>query len=97
MSLTTYKDCLKKFTVQKIRFQRFQKLNLFLSFIFMVFFVPVSVKMLTGKDISLNSSLWFIIIPVSVMIFVFFSKWVLKHYNHTLKKAEELLSDIECR
>lgn len=95
MSLPTYKNTLKEFAIQKIRFQKFQKLNVFLSIIFMVVFAPVSVKVLTGKDISQNSTLWLTILPASVIVLFFVSKWVLRHYNNALRKAEELLTEIE--
>jgi len=95
MSLPTYKNSLKEFAIQKIRFRKFQKLNVFLSFIFMVVFAPVSVKVLAGKDISQNITLWLTILPVSVIALFFVSKWVLRHYNNSLKKAEELLTEIE--
>ena len=95
MSLSTYKNTLKEFSVQKIRFQKIQKLNVILSFIFIVTFAPVSVKLIAGKDISQNITLWLTILPVSVIVLFFVSKWVLRHYNNTLTKAEELLTEIE--
>ena len=95
MNLPTYKDTLKEFAMQKIRFNKFQKLNIFLSFIFMVLFAPVAVKLIAGKDISLNITLWLTIIPAGVIVLFFVSRWVLGHYNSTLKKAEELLAEIE--
>jgi hypothetical protein len=95
MSLSTYKNTLKEFATQKIRFQKFQKLNVFLSFIFMVAFAPVSVKMLAGKDISQNITLWLTILPASAIVLFFVSRWVLRNYNNTLKEAEELLTEIE--
>ena len=95
MSLSTYKNTLKEFAIQKIRFQKFQKLNVFLSFIFMVAFAPVSVKLLAGKDIFQNLIPWLTIFPASVIVMFFVSRWVLRHYNNALKKAEELLTDIE--
>lgn len=95
LSLPTYKNTLKEFAVQKIRFQKFQKLNVYLSFLFMIAFAPVSVKLLAGKDISQNASLWLITLPASFVVLFFGSRWVLKHYNNSLKKAEELLNEIE--
>ena len=95
MSLPTYKNTLKEFAVQKIRFQKIQKLNVILSFIFIVTFAPVSVKLIAGKDISQNITLWLTILPVSIIVLFFVSKWVLRHYNNTLTKAEELLTEIE--
>ncbi|HRN49219.1 MAG TPA: hypothetical protein PLS00_00825 [Niabella sp.] len=95
ISLPTYKITLKEFAAQKIRFQKIQKLNVFLSFIFMVTFAPVSVKLVAGKDVSHNITFWLTILPASVLVLFFVSKWVLRHYNNTLKKAEELLIEIE--
>ncbi|MBP6025142.1 hypothetical protein [Ferruginibacter sp.] len=95
MTLSTYKNTLKEFAIQKIRFQKIQKLNVFLSFIFIISFAPVSVKLIAGKDISQNITLWLTVLPANVIVLFFVSRWVLKHYNNTLKKAEELLTEIE--
>ena len=95
MNLPTYKSTLKEFAVQKTRFIKFQKLNVFLSYLFMIALAPVSVKLLDGKDISQNITLWLTMLPASVIVLFFVSKWVLRHYNNTLKKAEELLAEIE--
>ena len=95
MSLPTYKNTLKEFAVQKIRFQKFQKLNVSLSFLFILAFAPVSMKLIAGKDISQNITLWLTMLPVCVIVLFFVSKWVLRHYNNTLMKAEELLTEIE--
>ncbi len=95
MRLSTYKDTLREFTIQRIRFQKIQKLNVIFSFIFMIAFAPVSVKLLAGKDISQNITLWLTILPFSLLVLYIVTKWVLSHYNHTLKRAEELLAEIE--
>ncbi|MBL0155162.1 MAG: hypothetical protein IPP93_17465 [Chitinophagaceae bacterium] len=95
MSVPTYKNTLKEFAKQKIRFQKLQKLNIFLSFRFMIVFAPVSVKLLAGKDISQNITLWLTVLPASVIVLFFVSRWVLRHYNNALQKAEELLTEIE--
>ena len=95
MTLSTYKNTLKEFAIQKIRFQKIQKLNVFLSFIFIISFAPVSVKLIAGKDISQNIALWLTVLPANVIVLFFVSRWVLKHYNNALKKAEELLTEIE--
>ena len=95
MTLSTYKNTLKEFAIQKIRFQKIQKLNVFLSFIFIISFAPVSVKLIAGKDISQNITLWLTVLPANVIVLFFVSRWVLKHYNNTLKKGEELLTEIE--
>lgn len=95
MSLPTYKNTLREFAKQKIRFQKLQKLNVFLSFIFMIVFAPVSVKLLAGKNISQNITLWLTVLPASVIVLFFVSRWVLRHYNNALQKAEELLTEIE--
>jgi phosphatidylserine synthase len=95
MSLPTYKDTLKEFAIQKIRFQKFQKLNVFLSFIFIIAFAPVSVKLLASKDISQDTTLWLTTLPASFIVLFFASRWVLRHYNNSLKKAEQLLTEID--
>lgn len=95
VSLATYANTLKEFAVKKIRFQKLQKLNVAFSFLFMIVFAPVSVKLIAGKDISQSITFWLIVVPVSVVFLFFFSRWTLKHYDHSLQKAEELLHEVE--
>ncbi|MEO5783790.1 MAG: hypothetical protein ABIQ07_10985 [Ginsengibacter sp.] len=95
LGLTSYANTLKEFAVKKIRFQKFQKLNVAFSFLFMIVFAPVSVKLLAGKDISQSISFWLIVVPVSAIFLFFFSRWTLKHYDNALQKAEELLHEVE--
>lgn len=95
VSLATYANTLKEFAVKKIRFQKFQKLNVRVSFLFMIVFAPVSIKLLAGKDVSQSISFWLIAVPVSAIFLFFFSRWTLRHYDNTLQKAEELLHEVE--
>ena len=92
---SSYAGTLKQFAVKQIRFQKLQKLVLWLSIVFMIVFVPVVIKLLALKDITHSTTYWAIILPVCVVLQFLVSRKVLKHYNHALKKAEELLNEVE--
>lgn len=93
LGLSTYTDALKAFLVKRIQFQKLQKLNVILGFIFMLVSTPVLVKLVAGKDITQHILLLVIILPSSAC-FLYFSRWTLRHYNDVLKKTEALLEEV---
>ena len=52
-------------------------------------------KISYNKNITNNKYFWIFAFPVGYLFLLFFSKWVNKYYNTSLKKAEELLKEIE--
>lgn len=88
-----YVEALKDFAIQKIRFHKFQKINITLSYLLLVTTIMLLSKIFGGKDIATGS--YFGIAFSLGFVFLFsYSKWVSKHYSNTLKKTEELLKDL---
>jgi hypothetical protein len=92
---STYADTLVVFAARKIRFQKFQQLTVYLSFLFIIVFMPVAARFFAEKDITQKPVFWLLGVLACVIFLLFFSKWVLKHYNNALKQAEALLKDVE--
>lgn len=90
----TYAETLKEFAFQKIRFHKFQRINVTLSYLLLVTIIILFPKFFGGKNITINYYFG-IAFSLGYIFLLSFSKWVSKHYNKTLQQAEELLKEIE--
>lgn len=90
-----YAETLKAFAVQKIRFHKFQQINVMLSYLLLVDTIVLMSKFFSDKDISDNKYFWIFSFPLGYIFLLFFSKWVSKKYNNTLRQAEKLLKELE--
>ncbi len=86
---------LRRFAVQKIRFNRIQKISITLSYLLMAAIIILSSKLLVGKDITLSKYFDILAFSLGYIFILFFSKWVLKNYNKSLREAEELLNELD--
>ncbi|AXT49782.1 hypothetical protein D1818_02710 [Aquimarina sp. BL5] len=94
----SYKDTLIKYTKNKKQFQSLQKISYYLSFLLIFLILPVTSKIMDGKDLftSINN-IWplIIFIPIGITFFVFFTKWVKKCYSNNINEAENILKDLQ--
>jgi uncharacterized membrane protein len=89
-----YAETLKDFAVQKIRFHKFQRINVTLSYLLLVTIVILLSKFFSGKDITGSKYFWTFSFSFGYIFLLFYSKWVLKYYNKTLRQAEDLLKEL---
>ena len=90
-----YIETIQQFANQKIRFQKFQKANAFLSYLLLVATVILLPKFFSGKDITFSKSFWTFAFSFGYIFLLFFSKWVKKYYSNSLRQAEELLKETQ--
>lgn len=90
-----YIEIIKQFANQKLRFLKYQKANAFLSYPLLVTIIILLPKFFYGKDITFSKSFWIFAFSFGYIFLLFFSKWVKKFYNNSLRQAEELLNEIE--
>lgn len=90
----TYVETIKIFALQKIKFQKLQKLNVSLGLFLMLISIPV-LSAIQGKDLSQIPYFWTLIFPLVVLFFLAFAYWVLRYYNKALNEAEKMLSEID--
>ena len=88
-----YVEALKHFAIQKIRFHKFQKINITLSYLLLVTTIMLLPKIFSGKDIA-NGNYFGIAFSLGFVFLLAYSKWVSKYYSKTLKKTEELLKEL---
>ncbi len=89
----TYIENVKLFANQKIRFLQYQNANAFLNYLLLISILIILPKYFYGKDITFIKSFWIFAFSFGYLFLLYFSKWVKKHYNHSLKEAEELLKE----
>lgn len=94
VSKMSYAEAIGNYSLQKIRFQKFQKLNISMALLFLLIVTPVFME-INGKEISKTPYFWTFIFPLGIIFFIGFSVWVLKNYNKALKNAEQILSEIQ--
>ncbi len=93
ISSKTYLDTLNDFGRRKIRFQKFQKLNVSLGLFLILVAIPV-LSAIKGVDLSETEHFWTLTFPISIIAFLGFAFWVLRSYNKSLEATEKLLSEI---
>lgn len=89
----TYLETINSFAKQKMRFQKLQKLNVFLGLLLMLLIFPV-LSAIQGKDLSHIPNFWTVIFPFFIILMLGFAYWVLKSYNKILEDTEKMLSEI---
>lgn len=89
-----YAATLKLFAAQKIKFHKFQKINITLSYLLMVTIVILLSKFFGDKDLTDNKYFWLFSFSFGYLFLLFYSRWVLKYYNKSLREAEGLLKEI---
>ena len=95
VSKKNFKQTLIDFTQGKKRFFLIQKIGIYLNFILIIISLPVAGKLMDGKDIFMDSNVWFWYIPVMVLFLILFSRWGYRHYSKTTTSAENLLKELE--
>jgi len=88
-------EVINQFANQKLRFLKYQKANAFLNYLLLVTIVILLPKFFYGKDITFSKSFWIFAFSFGYLFLLFFSKWVKKFYDNSLRQAEELLREIE--
>jgi hypothetical protein len=87
-------ETLKTFTTNKFRFYKLQKLNITLSYLLLVTIIVLLSKLFNGIDLTNNKYFWIFSFTIGYLFVFFYSKWVLKYYQKTIRQTEELLQAI---
>jgi hypothetical protein len=89
-----YVDTLKDFATQKIKFHKLQKLNLKFSYLQLVIVVLLLPKLFSKNGIPYSIYLYAFSFTCCFIFLLFFSKWVMKSYNKTIRQTEDLLNEL---
>lgn len=91
-----YKETMETYAKGKKNFVNFQKLNIVLSFVFMLLTVPVSAKLLNGENLfeTLDPKLGY----ASIFMLAFFGLliWIVtRWYKRVIRNSDTILQEIE--
>ena len=95
MSKSNYKQSLESFAKNKKQFVLVQKVSFYLNFILVIVSLPVAGKLMSGKDLFLESKVCLWYVSFGFLFLYLFSKWVFKRHKKATESAEELLNDLE--
>jgi len=90
-----YAETVKVFAITKLRFHKFQRINITLSYLLLVITIILLSKFFGGNDITDSKYFWVFSFSFGYIFLLFYSKWVMKYYNKTLKQTEELLLELQ--
>ncbi|QCW98729.1 hypothetical protein FGM00_00795 [Aggregatimonas sangjinii] len=91
-----YRQSLIEFTKKRKQFLFWQRTAIFLNFFLLVLILPVSSKLLKGKDLFVEqSSVWGWYILVMLVLVIPFSFWGYRKYSRMTGAAEKLLRDLQ--
>ncbi len=91
----SFKETLVNFSRAKKQLLLLQRLGIYLSFILMFTILPVASKIMKGKDLFLESNLWYVYLPVMAVFLFFFTRWGYGCYKNITSSAENLLKELE--
>jgi len=89
-----YKQILTDYANDKLRFLSIQRLSFFLGFILMITCLPVMLKIMDGKNKEVSPEVWFWFLPLGMLFFIIFARWVYGYYARTATRAENLLKEL---
>lgn len=92
----TYKETMEAYAKSKKRFVNFQKINMAVSFVFMIVSIPVWMKFLKGENLFETLNMRFIYtLPVCFLLFFLMLRYITKMNRSMLKNSEKILEEIK--
>ena len=90
-----YAETLKRFAIQKLKFNKFQKINVLLSYLLLVSIIILLSKFISGRDVTNSKYFWIFSFSFGYIFLQFYAKRILKYYDKKLRQAEELLQELK--
>jgi len=90
-----YAETLKIFANKKLAFFKLQKFNITLCYLLLVAVIILVSKFFSGKDVTGNKYFWLFSFTIGYIFLLFYSRFVTRFYQNTLRKSEELLQELQ--
>jgi len=92
-----YKETIMSFAKAKKKLLTFQRVGIYLSFLFALVIMPVSSKILNNKDFFAieHSTKFWIGMPLFFAGLFFFARWGYRSYQNITNSAENILKELE--
>ena len=87
-------NTIEKVAIQKIRFQKIQKINMGLAFFLLVAILVLAVKIYNEYDVTQGIYFWLVAVGLS-LLFVFIFRKISKKYQVAIEEAEVILSEMK--
>jgi hypothetical protein len=94
ISGNNYKQSLSEYSKGKLQWVFIQKWSFYLGAILLLTILPVMGKLIGGKDLFTETSLWLWYV-IGYPFFYALSRWVFKRYMQTAGEAEKILKELE--
>jgi hypothetical protein len=91
----SFKDTIVQFTKAKKQLLLLQRIGIYLSFLLMFTILPVASKIGKGKDLFLETNIWYVYLPVMAIFLFFFARWGYGCYKNITSSAENILGELE--
>lgn len=93
----SYKENLSVYVRTKNKLLKLQQIGIVVGFIGLFFIVPVTSKIISNKNVFLNSlkTEQIVTLTITLVAMAFFCKWAYKGYKKVTRSAQELLQDLE--
>ena len=94
ISSGSYSENLEAFTKARNQFLFIQRIGIGLAFVLILTTLPVSSKIIKGKDMFADSSAWIWYIPIMIIFLVLFSRWGYRAYKNITASAEDMIREL---
>lgn len=93
----SYRENILKYTKEKNELMRLQKIGIVFSFLVMPIVVPVTSKIISGKDVFQQTiqPMQCIALIVAFAFMILITRWGLRNYKKITNSAEQLIKDLE--
>ncbi len=91
----SFKDTIVRFTKAKKQLLLLQRIGIYLSFLLMFTILPVASKIGKGKDLFLETNIWYVYLPIMAIFLFFFARWGYGCYKNITNSAENILGELE--
>lgn len=91
----SHKQLLLDYANRKKQFYTIQKIGFYLNFVLIVTALPLAGKIISGKDLFLDPTIWFWYLPIMASFVVIFSLRGYKYYKKTTDEAGSMLKELD--
>lgn len=90
-----YKQTMLEYTQSRKHLFLVQRIGLYISFILMFVMVPPLVKIMKGKEMTIDATDLLIYVPLALIFFTFFTSFVYRSYKRVMRSTENVLRELE--
>ena len=84
-----------EYTQSKKQLFMVQRIGLYISFLLMFVMVPPLVKIMKGKEMTIDATDLLIYVPLALIFFAFFTSFVYRSYKGIMRSTEKVLQELE--